>query len=88
MSRKNHLSDNSSHLTLYAKKIRDLRNDHDLTQAQVADLLHVGQRTYADYELGRIRIPVDSLLILAEYYDTDMNFICGLSTINRGFPRK
>lgn len=71
----------------YSKQIRDLREDHDLTQKQVADMLHIGQRTYSDYEHGKIRIPVDSLIMLAEFYDTDMNFICGLTTIRKPFPR-
>ena len=72
----------------YAQRIRDLREDHDMTQTQVAEILHVGQRIYADYELGKIRIPVDSLIILAKYYDTDMDYICGVSRINHPFPEK
>ena len=52
----------------YNERIREIREDNSLTQQKVADLLHVGQRTYADYESGKTRIPVDSLLILARYY--------------------
>ena len=61
----------------YRKQIRALREDHDYTQTYIASLLNVGQRTYADYELGKTRIPVDSLIILAKFYNVDMNYICG-----------
>ena len=44
----------------YNERIREIREDNPLTQQKVADLLHVGQRTYADYESGKTRIPVDS----------------------------
>ena len=43
----------------YKKRIRALREDNDYTQTQIASLLNVGQRTYADYELGKTRIPID-----------------------------
>ena len=70
----------------YCKMIRDLREDHDYTQSYIADQLGVCQRTYADYELGKTRIPVDSLIKLAKFYNVDMNYICGLSTIQAHFP--
>ena len=63
----------------YRDRIRALREDHDLTQTDVANLLHVGQKTYSDYELGITRIPVDSLIILAKHYNVSMDFICGLT---------
>lgn len=72
----------------YTERIRALREDHDQTQTQVADILHVGQRTYADYELGNTRIPVDSLIKLARYYNVDMNYITGISDIKNKFPVK
>lgn len=68
------------------ERIRDLREDHDLNQTQVANLLYIGQRTYSDYELGNIRIPLDSIIILAKYYDVDLNYICGVSKIKNRFP--
>ena len=62
----------------YTKRLRSLREDHDKTQAEIAELLKVGQRTYCDYEMGKIRIPVDSLIFLANYYHVSMDYICGL----------
>ena len=53
----------------YYERIREIREAQHLTQQKVADLLHIGQRTYSDYESGKTRIPVESLLILARYYD-------------------
>ena len=71
----------------YAERIRALREDAELTQTAVAELLNVGQRTYCDYELGKTRIPVDNLIILAKYYNVSMDYICGESDIRREFPQ-
>ena len=57
-----------------------------MIQQEVADMLEVGQRTYADYELGKTRIPVDALIKLAKFYDVDMNYICGISNKQNKFP--
>lgn len=67
----------------YKIRIRNLREDHDYTQTYVASILNIGQRTYADYELGKTRIPVDSLIMLAKFYDVSMDYICGLTDIKR-----
>ena len=72
----------------YAERIRALREDCDKTQTEIAQLLKVGQRTYCDYELGKTRIPVDSLIVLARLYNVSMDYICGLSEVRGQFPRK
>ena len=72
----------------YAERIRALREDRDLKQADVAAVLKVGQRTYCDYELGKTRIPVDSLIVLAKMYNVSMDYICGVSDEKRGFPKR
>lgn len=72
----------------YAERIRSLREDTDKTQSQIAALLQVGQRTYCDYELGKTRIPVDSLIILAKLYNVSMDYISGVSNEKRKFPQK
>ena len=72
----------------YYERIRALREDNDLKQYQIAELLHIGQKTYSDYELGKTRIPLESVIILAEYYNVDMNYICGISDVKNKFPRK
>ena len=70
----------------YNERIREIREDRSMTQQNVADLLNVGQRTYADYESGKTRIPVDSLMILAKYYNVSMDYISGASNILREYP--
>jgi transcriptional regulator with XRE-family HTH domain len=49
-----------------------------MTQADAAELLNVSQRTYADYELGLVRIPVDCLARLAYHYNTSMDYITAI----------
>uniref|UniRef100_UPI004029F2B8 helix-turn-helix transcriptional regulator n=1 Tax=Coprococcus sp. TaxID=2049024 RepID=UPI004029F2B8 len=75
-------------LMRYNERIREIREDNSLTQQKVADLLHVGQRTYADYESGKTRIPVDSLLILARYYNVSVDYISGASNVKTKYPQK
>ena len=71
----------------YRERIRALREDNDYTQTYIASILNVGQRTYADYELGKTRIPVESLIKLAEFYNVDMNYITGLNNTITPFPK-
>ena len=72
----------------YADRIRALREDNDKTQSEIAALLQIGQRTYCDYELGKTRIPVDGLIILAKFYNVSMDYICGVSEIRGAYPKK
>ncbi|MBP3621723.1 MAG: helix-turn-helix transcriptional regulator [Lachnospiraceae bacterium] len=72
----------------YNERIRALREDNDLTQQKIADLLSIGQRTYADYESGKTRIPIDSLLILAKFYNVSLDYITGASNIKSEYPKK
>ena len=61
----------------YYKRIRDLREDHDLTQRQVAERLGMSQPQYFRYEQGYRDIPTDVLLALAELYQTSTDYILG-----------
>ena len=70
----------------YTERIRMLREDNDHTQAEIAKILQVGQKTYSDYELGKTRIPIDSVIILARLYNVSMDYICGVSDIRKSFP--
>ena len=72
----------------YLTRIRNLREDSEYTQTYVAHILHVGQRTYSDYESGQTRIPLDSMIKLAKLYNVDMNYICCLSDEKAKFPLK
>lgn len=59
------------------KRIRDLREDHDLTQKQVAAALNCSQQVYSNYELGQRDLPTAVLLALAEYYGVSTDYILG-----------
>ena len=72
----------------YNERIREIREDNSLTQQKVADLLNIGQRTYADYESGKTRIPIDNIMILAKFYNVSMDYITGASNIKLEYPKK
>ena len=62
---------------MYIPRIKDLRTDADLTQQQVADLLHCNRQVYARYENGLRDIPVDLLMALADYYGVSLDYLTG-----------
>ena len=66
------------------QRIRDLREDSDLTQEQVAEILGVKQTTYSKYELGKILVPIDILIRLADFYQASLDYLVGRS--NRKGP--
>ena len=61
------------------RRIRELREDSDLTQAQMGKALNLSQRAYAYYESGERTIPPEVLIKLAKYYDTTVDYILGLT---------
>ncbi len=60
-------------------RIRDLREDHDLKQKDVADYLFCAQQTYSNYELGQRDIPTNVLIKLADFYNTNVDYLLGLT---------
>lgn len=61
------------------RRIRDLREDNDLTQKQVARILNCSQQVYSNYELGQRDIPTVILIALAKHYKTSTDYILGLT---------
>lgn len=61
------------------RRIRDLREDNDLTQKQLANVLNCSQQVYSNYELGQRDIPTGVLIALAEFYKVTTDYILGLS---------
>ncbi|MBP3234817.1 MAG: helix-turn-helix transcriptional regulator [Eubacterium sp.] len=57
--------------------IRNIREDNDLTQQQVADILHISQRAYSHYETGTRDIPTSILISLANYYNVSIDYLLG-----------
>ena len=62
----------------YIKVIRDLREDHDKTQAEIAEILGTSQTMYARYERGANELPIHHLLTLCKYYNVSADYILGL----------
>lgn len=60
-------------------RIRDLREDKDLTQKQVAEMLNCSQQVYSNYELGQRDIPTDILIKLSAFYKVSTDYILGIS---------
>ena len=60
-------------------RIKDLREDNDLTQAEVAEYLHIKQNTYSQYETGQRQLPLECLIALAILYKTSTDYILGLT---------
>ena len=61
------------------RRIRDLREDRDLTQKQMAKNLNCSQQVYSNYELGQRDIPTDVLIKLSLFYNVSVDFVLGLS---------
>lgn len=61
------------------QRIRDLREDHDLKQRELAEYLNCSQRVYSNYELGQRDIPTDILIRLSFFYDVSVDYILGLT---------
>ena len=64
-------------MIMYQLRLRDLREDRDLKQKDLAELLQVHQTTYSDYELGRLNIPIAALHTLADFYGVSVDYLLG-----------
>lgn len=62
------------------QNIRNLREDNDKKQQELADYLNIKQTTYSKYELGKINIPIEVFIKLADYYDVSIDYIVGRSS--------
>lgn len=68
-------------------RLRDLREDHDLSQSTLTAYLHICQNTYSQYETERRQIPINVLIQLVQYYDTSVDYLLGLTNETRAYPR-
>ena len=69
-------------------RIRDLRIDRGFTQEQIAQLLHIKQNTYSQYEIGILNYPLDTVVQLAEFYGVSVDYLVGLTDLPEPYPRK
>lgn len=67
-------------------RIRDVREDRDLTQREVAAYLHIGQNTYSQYENGQRQLPVSILIALAKFYRTSTDYLLSLTDESKPYP--
>ena len=73
---------------MYENRIRDLREDGDLTQQELASYLQVHQTTYSDYELGKLNVPVAVLHKLADYYCVSVDNPLCRTVVKEPYPKK
>lgn len=69
-------------------RLKDLREDRDLNQEEIAKMLNISQTNYSKYELGKINIPISSLKKLAKYYNTSLDYLLGLTNEIKPYPRQ
>ena len=68
-------------------RLKDLREDKDLKQDEIASILNISQTNYSNYELGKINIPVNSLIKLSSFYNTSIDYLLGLTNEIKPYPR-
>lgn len=72
----------------FMQRLRDFREDRDISQQKMAELLNVAQTTYSDYERGKINIPLDTLRKLALFFDTSIDYLLKPTDESKPYPRK
>ena len=70
------------------KRVRDLREDHDETQADIADLLGISRQHYSLYERGERELPMHHFITLAKHYNVSLDYLSGLNSIPDTLDRK
>ena len=69
------------------KRIRDLREDKNLSQTQVAEILNCSQRIYSNYERGEVDIPTSVLIKLADFHQTSTDYLLERTNIIKPYPK-
>lgn len=73
---------------MYFQRLRDLREDIDMSQTQISEILGIQQTVYSRYERGARTIPLEHLLTLADFYKTSTDYILGRTLIKEPYPKK
>ena len=69
------------------KRIRDLREDHDMNQTQIAKILGMSQTGYSKYETGENDVPTAILIKLARFYNTSIDYLLGETDVKERYPK-
>ena len=75
-------------MIMYENRIRDLREDWDKTQKELAEYLQIHQTTYSDYELGQLNVPVPVLHKLADLYGVSIDYLLGRTNQKAPYPKR
>jgi len=73
---------------MYANRLRDLREDKDLKQKDLAQILQIHQTTYSDYELNRLNVPVSALHTLADFYEVSVDYLLGRTNVKTPYSKR
>lgn len=68
------------------KRLRDLREDNDLLQKDVAEYLQCSQTCYSSYEIGKRSVPLDVMAKLADYYGVSVDYLLGRTDVSKPYP--
>lgn len=70
------------------ERIKELREDNDLKQRQLAKILNISQSTYSSYEVGNREIPIYLLIALVKFYDTSVDYLLGITNDKRPYTER
>ena len=73
---------------MYENRLRDLREDKDLKQKDLAKVLQVHQTTYSDYELDKLNVPVRTLHVLADFYQVSVDYLLGRTDVKTPYHKR
>ena len=73
---------------MYVNRLRDLREDRDLKQKDLAELLKIHQTTYSDYELDKLNVPVRTLHVLADFYQVSVDYLLGRTDVKTPYLKR
>ena len=69
-------------------RLKDIREDMDITQRELAEYLHIRQNTYSQYENGQRQLPIEILIDLAKFYNTSTDYLFGLTDEKKPYGKK
>lgn len=69
------------------ERLKEIREDRDLLQKDVAKILNIPQQNYSRYELGIIKMPIDKYVMLAKYYNVSIDYLVGLTDIKKPYEK-
>lgn len=73
---------------MYFKRLKDIREDHNLTQSKIAELLNMKQQQYSRYENGTNEIPFEYIIKLAQFYNVSIDYLAELTDEQNPYKRK